>query len=253
MSETLLNEIRATRPEAPPRCASACARCAPQEPAHEPFLDRIRVHGGALVLVVPATLVVALARRGRDRPVARQAAERRRPAQCRLRDERRGDRARRGASTAEPGARATKRRRRRSGAARSRPAPGQLPALRGRARPPVDDVDALSDATKQAHRSRATSAATSSRSPYDAPAEGVGAGPDHACGSRPPRSRRARASCRSSGRSSASATGSRTCRQQVDSLRPRSSRRSAGSRRSWRSSASPTLCRREPRRPRSRA
>src|SRR5687768_440882 len=62
MSETLMNEIRATKPEAPSALRERVRALSVQEPVREPFLDRLRFTWGwrRLVLVVPATLVVAL-------------------------------------------------------------------------------------------------------------------------------------------------------------------------------------------------
>ena len=66
MSETLLNEIRATRPTAPSALRERVRALSAQEPAREPFLDRIRFTWGwkRLVLVAPATMVVALVAAG---------------------------------------------------------------------------------------------------------------------------------------------------------------------------------------------
>ena len=66
MSETLLNEIRATKPEAPSALRERVRALSVQEPAREPFLDRFRFNWGwrRLVLAVPATVVVALVAAG---------------------------------------------------------------------------------------------------------------------------------------------------------------------------------------------
>ncbi|HUH14913.1 MAG TPA: DUF4349 domain-containing protein [Gaiellaceae bacterium] len=58
MSEPLLNEIRATKPAAPPALHERVRAIAAQEPAREPFLARLEWR--RLVLVAPATLAVAL-------------------------------------------------------------------------------------------------------------------------------------------------------------------------------------------------
>ena len=58
MSETLLNEIRATKPEAPAALRERVRTVAAQEPARAPFLSRFEWR--RLVLVAPATLAVAL-------------------------------------------------------------------------------------------------------------------------------------------------------------------------------------------------
>ena len=66
MSETLLNEIRATKPEAPSALRERVRALSVQEPVREPFLDRLRFTWGwrRLVLAVPATVVVALVAAG---------------------------------------------------------------------------------------------------------------------------------------------------------------------------------------------
>jgi hypothetical protein len=58
MSEPLLNEIRATKPAAPPALRERVRAIAAQEPAREPFLARFEWR--RLVLVAPATVAVAL-------------------------------------------------------------------------------------------------------------------------------------------------------------------------------------------------
>src|SRR5918994_7991932 len=63
MSEMLLNEIRATKPEAPSALRERVRALAVQEPARAPFLSRIewpRLDWRRLVLVAPAALVVAV-------------------------------------------------------------------------------------------------------------------------------------------------------------------------------------------------
>ena len=66
MSETLLHEIRATKPEAPSALRERVRSLSVQEPVREPFLDRLRFTWGwrRLVLAVPATVVVALVAAG---------------------------------------------------------------------------------------------------------------------------------------------------------------------------------------------
>src|SRR5688572_16677499 len=66
MSETLLHEIRSTRPEAPSALRERVRALSVQEPARRPLLDRIRFTWGwrRAVLAVPATLVVALVAAG---------------------------------------------------------------------------------------------------------------------------------------------------------------------------------------------
>src|SRR5688500_8218523 len=62
MSETLLNEIRATKPEAPPALRERVRALAAQEPAKAPFLARFEWR--RLVLVVPAAAMVAIVAAG---------------------------------------------------------------------------------------------------------------------------------------------------------------------------------------------
>ena len=66
MSETLLNEIRATRPEAPTALRERVRALSVREPVREPLLDRVRFTWGwrRLVLAAPATIVVALVAAG---------------------------------------------------------------------------------------------------------------------------------------------------------------------------------------------
>ncbi len=58
MSESLLNEIRAAKPVAPSTLRDRVRALSAEEPAREPFLARLRWR--QLVLVAPATLVLAL-------------------------------------------------------------------------------------------------------------------------------------------------------------------------------------------------
>src|SRR6187402_3245323 len=62
MSETLLNEIRAARPEAPAALRERVRALSVQEPVREPFSDRMRFNWGwrRLVLVAPSAVAVAL-------------------------------------------------------------------------------------------------------------------------------------------------------------------------------------------------
>ena len=62
MSETLLNEIRSTRPAAPESLRERVRELAAQEPTREPFLARLQWRN--LLVVAPATLVVAVVAAG---------------------------------------------------------------------------------------------------------------------------------------------------------------------------------------------
>src|SRR5215204_1279013 len=66
MSETLLHEIRAARPEPPNALRERVRALSLQEPVRDPLLDRLRFTWGwrRLVLVAPATVVVALVAAG---------------------------------------------------------------------------------------------------------------------------------------------------------------------------------------------
>ncbi len=182
MSETLLEEIRATKPAAPSDLRERVRALAAQEPARTPFLSRFE--WGRLVLVVPAALVVAVVAAGvigltRDDVVngdggdaalssvaseeavgstttpAFEGFDRQREALQRL---------------AAPPASANAD----SGAAIA-PVPGQLQRYEAELRLRVDDVEALSSATKRAQRIALQLGGTVASLQYDAPAEGVGA------------------------------------------------------------------------------
>ena len=170
MSETLLNEIRATRPEAPTALRERVRALSVQEPAQEPFLDRIRFTWGwkRLALAVPATLVVALLAAGvigisrdkradgDDQAVSSYATE-----------------AAGSAERSESAPPATKAVGDAAGGAVA-PVPGQLQRFEAELGLRVDDVDALSDATKQAQQIARDHGGTVSSLSYEAPGEGVG-------------------------------------------------------------------------------
>ena len=183
MSETLLNEIRATKPPAPPELRERVRALAAQEPARAPFLARFewrRPEWKRLVLLAPATLVVAViagsvigltrddvVKSGGEDLVASSGAtgtatpERATPQQS---DAQRN--ALKG--LAAPPATAD------SGAPVA-PVPGQLQRYEAELRLRVDDVEALSTATKRAQRIALQHGGSVASLQYDAPAEGVGA------------------------------------------------------------------------------
>jgi uncharacterized protein DUF4349 len=180
MSETLLNEIRATKPEAPSALRDRVRALSVQQPAREPFLDRVRFTWGwrRLVLAVPATVVVALVAAGviglsRDDAGGGEAASGSATAALDFN----AQRAMPESSAAEPPAQrgllpTTKAADAGSAVA---PVPGQLQRFEAELSLRVDDVDALSDATKRAQQiARQHDGSVASLS-YDAPAEGVGA------------------------------------------------------------------------------
>ena len=173
MSDLLLNEIRATKPEAPSALRERVRALAEQEPARMPFLARFEWR--RFVLVVPAAAMVAIVAAGviglsRDdsRPLAGEvigsdggttAVFESAPVQRGLQ---------RPLRAVPPAA----------GAADSAivpPVPGQLQRFEAELRLRVDDVEALSDATKRAQRIALQHGGSVASLQYDAPAEGVGA------------------------------------------------------------------------------
>jgi hypothetical protein len=176
MSETLLNEIREARPAAPAALRERVRELAAETPAPEPRLDRFRPTWGwrRLVVLAPATILVALLAGSvigvtRDRGADDVSA------------------------TAGGGADATR---------SSEPqtlesaAPVQEDAAAGKVAPPstglvgptpgtlqrfeaelslkVEDVEALSDATKRAQRIALDHGGSVASLAYDAPSQGVG-------------------------------------------------------------------------------
>ncbi|MGH3071128.1 MAG: DUF4349 domain-containing protein [Gaiellaceae bacterium] len=188
MSETLLNEIRAARPAAPAALRERVRALAAEEPAREPFLDRIRFNWGwrRLVLVAPATLVVALvaagvvglsrddvvgSRDGGSHAAATSAGEMRTPPNANSTLE--------SSEAAKPETRAlapTTADDAAGGAGGAvAPVPGQLQRFEAELSLRVDDVDALSDATKNAQRIATEHGGSVASLQYDAPSQGVGA------------------------------------------------------------------------------
>ena len=169
MSETLLNEIRSTRPAAPESLRERVRELAAQEPAREPFLARFRRR--SLLVLAPATLVAAVFAAGviglaRDgvtgdeqsassggatgvATLESSAPERAKGAPANAADS--------VATTIVP------------------PVTGQLQRYEAELRLRVDDVEALSSATKRAQRITLQHGGTVASLQYDAPAEGIGA------------------------------------------------------------------------------
>jgi hypothetical protein len=183
MSETLLNEIRATRPVAPSALRERVRALAAEQPAREPLLDRFRLNWGwrRLVLVAPATLVVALVAagvigltRGDVGAGDESAAVGGSTTQLDMDDANR-QRVEPESSAASPPAwsealQPTKG----VGSSAVAPVPGQLQRFEAELGLRVDDVDALSDATKQAQQIARDHGGTVASLSYEAPAEGVG-------------------------------------------------------------------------------
>jgi hypothetical protein len=169
MSETLLNEIRTTRPEAPTALRERVRALSVQAPTRDPLLDRLRFPWGwrRLVLAVPATVVVALLAAGviglsrddvstsRDDQATSFATEAA------------------GSARSEAAPPVTKAVGDAAGGAVA-PAPGQLQRFEAELSLRVDDVDALSDATKQAQQIARDHGGAVASLAYDAPGEGVG-------------------------------------------------------------------------------
>jgi hypothetical protein len=177
MSESLLNEIRAAKPVAPSALRDRVSAIAAEEPAREPFLARFRTR--QLVLVAPVTLVVALSaaavigltrddvlKTGGEQTAASGAATT--TATFNRAEPERG--ALKGFPV--PPAAADS-----SGAGSSGtvpPAPGQLQRYEAELRLRVDDVEALSSATKRAQQIALSHGGSIASLQYDAPAQGVG-------------------------------------------------------------------------------
>jgi hypothetical protein len=174
MSETLLNEIRATKPVAPQALRERVRALAAEEPAREPFLARLRPR--RLVLAAPVTLVVALLAAGvigltrgdvtgGDEQAASSAASTvaTLEAGAPQREIQQGLRALPAPPTAADSA---------AGVA---PVPGQRQRYEAELRLRVDDLDALSDATKRAQRIAADHGGSVASLQYDAPEAGLGA------------------------------------------------------------------------------
>jgi hypothetical protein len=169
MSETLLNEIRATRPEAPTELRERVRALSVQEPVREPLLDRIRFTWGwkRLVLAVPATLVVALLAAGvigLSRDDVSTSGD----------DQAATSFATEAAGSAERNEAAPPATKALGDAGAVAPVPGQLQRFEAELSLRVDDVDALSDATKQAQQIARDHGGTVASLSYDAPGEGVG-------------------------------------------------------------------------------
>jgi hypothetical protein len=181
MSETLLNEIRATKPEASSALRERVRALSVQEPVREPFLDRLRFTWGwrRVVLAVPATLVVALlaagviglSRDGAGGDEQAASGTARSSLESQAFDADSGAPVLPESSAAAPPA--TKAAGDAAGGAVA-PVPGQLQRFEAELSLRVDDVDALSDATKRAQQIARDHDGTVSSLQYDAPSQGVG-------------------------------------------------------------------------------
>jgi hypothetical protein len=175
MSESLLNEIRASKPVAPSALRDRVRALSAAEPAREPFLARLRWR--QLMVVAPVTLVLALsaatvigltrddvggaptgqllATSGSDGTVTSPSATRdfAQPLPNQSSEAL-------GAPQAKAGS--------------VPPAAGQLQRYEAELRLRVDDVDALSTATKSAQRIALSHGGSIASLQYEAPSEGVG-------------------------------------------------------------------------------
>jgi hypothetical protein len=184
MSETLLNELRAARPEAPGALRERVRALSLREPVREPWLGRVRftllaqnLGWRRLVLVAPAAIAVALVAGGvigltrgdvgsRESEQAAVAP----PAAAATSDSLRVAPALPETSLAVPSAKDA------AGSTGSAvtPVPGQLQRFEAELSLRVDDVDELSDATKRAQQIARDHGGSVASLQYDAPSEGVG-------------------------------------------------------------------------------
>lgn len=176
MSEPLLHEIRAAKPLAPSALRERVRALSAQEPAREPFLARLGLFNRRrLLLLAPATVAVALVAAGaigltrgdvsrvaENAPVLRGDAAVTGPTSA--------------AESAAPERQALVPTTAQDSAGTSvPPAPGQLQRYEAELRLRVDDVEALSNATKRAQRIALAHGGSVASLQYDAPAAGVGA------------------------------------------------------------------------------
>ncbi|HEY7793258.1 MAG TPA: DUF4349 domain-containing protein [Gaiellaceae bacterium] len=181
MSELLLNEIRATRPAAPERLRERVRALAAEEPVREPFLGRLRFTWGwrRLVLVAPAAAAVALVAAGvigLSRGDVGGGGE----------HEAGGTAPTALESAASPAAKAPATQDSRTAAPPSAalatppsattvaPTPGQLQRYQAELSLRVDDVEALSSATKRAQQIALSHGGSVASLQYEAPTTGVG-------------------------------------------------------------------------------
>ena len=178
MSEQLLHELRAARPVAPGVLRERVRALSAEEPAREPFFARIGLLSRRrLVLVAPATVAVALVAagvigltrgdvRGADETAAVGASESATPTAT-FDTQTKAAAPERSLPLSVPAAGDA------SGGAVP-PAAGQLQRYEAELRLRVDDVEALSSATKRAQRIALAHGGSVASLQYDAPAEGVG-------------------------------------------------------------------------------
>ena len=177
MSETLLDEIRAAKPAAPPALRERVRTIAAHEPARAPFLARFERR--RLLLVAPAALVVAVVAAGviglsrddvgggSDQQAASSGSSR-----TGVTHSLEAAGSAQDAATASPSAAPS------SSAAQApttvAPVAGQLQRYQAELSLRLDDVEALSGATKRAQQIAVAHGGSVSSLQYDAPAAGVG-------------------------------------------------------------------------------
>ena len=175
MSESLLNEIRAAKPVAPSTLRDRVRALSAEEPAREPFLARLRWR--QLVLVAPATLVLALSAAtvigltrddaviggGDDRIASSGAGEAATTAPAFDSAQTQPEGALKGLAAPPDATRSA-----------IPPATGQLQRYEAELRLRVDDVEALSGATKSAQQIALSHGGSIASLQYDAPSEGIG-------------------------------------------------------------------------------
>jgi hypothetical protein len=173
ISESMLKDLRAAKPAAPDELRERVRAIAAAEPEREPFLARLqsRFQPRRLTLVVPVALVVAVAAAGvigltrgdvagtNERAAAPEVAT-----STLSSDSAAGKRA--GETGTALGAPQT---------GVVPPTPGRLQRYEAELRLRVDDVDALSSATKRAQQIATSLGGHVASLSYDAPAEGIGA------------------------------------------------------------------------------
>lgn len=177
MSETLLNEIRATKPAAPTELRERVRALAAQEPARAPFLARFEWR--RLVLVAPAALLVAVIAgsvigltrddvgAGSDELAASSPPAYNTPNASTVPSS--------GVESATPQRALIPSTKTADSGAPVPPVPGQLQRYEAELRLRVSDVEALSSATKRAQQIALQHSGSVTSLQYDAPAEGVGA------------------------------------------------------------------------------
>ena len=180
MSEPLLQEIRESRPAAPPALRERIRAVAAEEPVVEPRRDRFRFTWGwrRLVLVAPAAILVALLAGSvigltREREQAADGIVLNTPETFDADASQESSGGSAGSPHVErataPGPKAAD-----TGAGVA-PTPGTLQRFEAELSLKVEDVEALSDATKQAQRIATEHGGTVASLSYDAPSQGVGA------------------------------------------------------------------------------